>query len=450
MFSSCGNTDSDPVFIVYGSCVFQDMHGQRVMGPSTTFLYLYIVLYVSVSCLQFIVVNMSEDQLAEQAELIKAEDEEVERVWKRLGELTAASRRKTLTRLSALMVDPEETDKESGDAKDAQVDVTPAGVGYHPGDSKVHVVTKNLQVETSNKRLKVFSGAKKIANNEVDYKHWKRSATRILEDNDLTEPQKKRIVLQSLTGAAEDLIDLHRGSPCEEIFEILEKLYGSTADGTDLLADFYQIFQLPSQLPSEYLNKLYIHLTEVIALDGMRKEDLSKILLKQFVKGISEEDNIILLKLRLEDKYDSPPSFPDLFVSVRREETKRAERRQRQKQVAKSQVLVANSASSQQLDTSSHLGEAVASNTAHASAHASAEVVRLQQEMAVLKEEMKTMLSKSSGGTADLPGKYGFCYRCGHDGHIAPGCNNRPNRTLVTERKEARRKAQEGTNQGNR
>ena len=103
---------------------------------------------------------MSEDQLAEQAELIKAEDEEVERVWKRLGERTAANRRKTLARLSALMVDPKETDKESGDAMNAQVDVTPAGIGYHPGDSSVHAVTKNLQVETSNKRLKVF-GCKK-------------------------------------------------------------------------------------------------------------------------------------------------------------------------------------------------------------------------------------------------------------------------------------------------
>lgn len=443
MFSSCGNTHSDPVFVIYILCIFQGMHGLRVMGTPVVLLYLFIVLCVSVFCLQFVCVTMSE--LEEQEELLKAEEEEVERVWKRLEILTTASRRKTLDRLSALMLESNSTEKGSGNAMNAQLDNAPTGVGYHPGDSSVtHTDTKSLYVETSNKRLKVFSGAKKLANNEVDYKHWKRSATRILEDSDLSEGQKKRIVLQSLTGVAEDLIDLNRGSSCEEIFEILEKLYGSTADGTDLLADFYQIFQLPSQSPSEYLNKLYIHLTEVIALDGMRKEDVPKVLLKQFVKGTSEEDNIILLKLQLEDKLDSPPSFPDLFVSVRREENKRAERRQRQKQVAKAQVIVANSASSQQLDLPNPSWE-----SASKARNASSEVVRLQQEMAVLKEEMKSMLSKSSGGTADLPGKYGFCYRCGHDGHIAPGCNNRPNRTLVAERKEARRKAQD-TKQGNR
>ena len=63
---------------------------------------------------------------------------------------------------------------------------------------------------------------------------------------------------------------------------------------------------------------------------------------------------------------------------------------------------------------------------------------------------MKSILSKSSGRTADLPGKYGFCYRCGHDSHIAQGCYNWPNHTLVAERKEARRKAQEDTKPGNR
>ena len=245
MFSSCGNTHSDPVFVIYILCIFQGMHGLRVMGTPVVLLYLFIVLCVSAFCLQFVCVTMSE--LEEQEELLNAEEEEVERVWKRLEILTTASRRKTLDRLSALMLESKTTEKGSGDAMNAQLDNAPAGVGYHPGYSSVtQSDTKSLHVETSNKRLKVFSGAKKLVNNEVDFKHWKRSATRILEDSDLSEGQKKRIVLQSLTGVAEDLIDLNRGSSCEEIFEILEKLYGSTADGTDLLADFYQIFQLPS------------------------------------------------------------------------------------------------------------------------------------------------------------------------------------------------------------
>jgi len=198
--------------------------------------------------------------------------------------------------------------------------------------------TSRITVETSSKKLKPFSGRSRISNGEVDYKHWRRAALRVVEDLDLAEGQKKFLILQSLTGLAEDSIELHRHLPSMELLEVLDKLFQTTVDGGDLLADFFQIFQQPTQTVSEYLNSLYVHLAEVVTLGGLTMPELPLTLLKQFVRGVNVNDEYIIGKLHLEEKFDSPPNFPDLFVSVRREESRRTERRLRHKKVARSQA----------------------------------------------------------------------------------------------------------------
>ena len=152
--------------------------------------------------------------------------------------------------------------------------------------------------------------------------------------------QKRRIILQSLTGYAEDSIDLQRGFPCAELIEILDKIYGGTVDGGDLLADFFQMLQGVNESAGEYLNRLFLHLSEVIKHDGLKMQDLPKTLLRQFVRGTSDES--LLIKLQLDSKLDNPPSFPELFSLIRTEESRRTECRLRHKKIAKANSVISS------------------------------------------------------------------------------------------------------------
>lgn len=277
-----------------------------------------------------------------------------------------------------------------------------------------------MTVEPSTRKLRNFSGADKLGNGEIDFKHWKRAALRIKEDGEISEAHKKRIVLQSLQGKAEDAIDLHRDQDVDVILEMLDKMFGSVADGSDLLADYYQMFQQENQLASEYLSNLFVHLSEVIKCDTLPMSELPKAILQQFIRGISDEE--LLNKLRLEENIASPPNFPDLLAAVRREESRRTERRLRHRKNAKARAMTLVEQSSAEVNNGKQVQPVK-----------TAEVVQLQQRVKELEQQMSNMSQGKIGV------RRGFCYRCGQDGHYASECDNKANRSLVEEKAKARR-----------
>lgn len=288
---------------------------------------------------------------------------------------------------------------------------------------------RTLTVEPSTRKLRNFSGADKLGNGEIDFKHWKRAALRIKEDREISEAHKKRIVLQSLQGKAEDAVDLHRDQDVDVILQMLDKMFGSVADGSDLLADYYQMFQQENQLASEYLSSLFVHLSEVIKCDTLTMSELPKAILQQFVRGISDEE--LLNKLRLEEKIASPPNFPDLLAAVRREESRRTERRLRHRKNAKARASTVVEQSSADVNNGKQVQQVETVK--------SVEVVQLQQRVKELEQQVGDMSQGRKGV------KRGFCYRCGQDGHFASECDNKANRSLVEKKAKARR---ERLNQG--
>ena len=50
---------------------------------------------------------------------------------------------------------------------------------------------------------------------------------------------------------------------------------------------------------------------------------MPKVLLKQFIRGTTDDE--MVNKLKLEDRLENPPEFPDLIGSIHREESKRTE-----------------------------------------------------------------------------------------------------------------------------
>ena len=70
---------------------------------------------------------------------------------------------------------------------------TTDGVLAEDHSSKGQVSTeKTFTVEPSTRKLKNFSGAEKLGNGEIDYKHWRRAALRISEDLENMSAKERR------------------------------------------------------------------------------------------------------------------------------------------------------------------------------------------------------------------------------------------------------------------
>jgi hypothetical protein len=288
-----------------------------------------------------------------------------------------------------------------------------------PSGPRAETTREKVLIDNANRKLKNFSGENKQG--DTDFKHWCRAATRIIEETELSEERKRGIILQSLHGQAEDVVELHRKSSAAEIVKILEQFYGATYDPHDLLANFYQETQQIGQKTSEFCTKLYSRVCEIIQDNQVSMGEMNSLLVKQFIRGSSDED--MINKLRLDE--DTPPEFPQLLAKIRREEARRTEKRLRMKKTVKTQVM---------------MGESAASNVER-----NEEVEKLKARIAELeaeKNEVSVLTQKVNELEARGKGSYTkkrFCYRCGLDGHVAYKCRKEPNEELVQRKlKEAR------------
>jgi hypothetical protein len=320
---------------------------------------------------------------------------------------------------------------------------------------------QNIVVENNYKKLKVFSAKLKPGSGELDYRHWRRAAVRVVEDEDLADSKKKQLVLDSLQGRADDIVDFSKHQSVYEILSLLDSNFKAMIDGDDILADFYQMIQEERKTASEFLSDLYVELTEIVKEGGASMGRMPKLLLSQFIRGTRDED--ILTKLRLEDLKTNPPSFPDLMSAVRREEGKRTERKLRLKRanvtVTRSSLVTASPEAVPELpDPDVERLQRRVNKLESMCAGLEAmtvedvpepetveiprqEVARMQRRLAQLEDKVNKVRSRSI-----------FCYRCGEDGHVATDCNGPSNKALVLEKVEKRnqrRREYQKQNQGN-
>lgn len=294
--------------------------------------------------------------------------------------------------------------------------------GYQPEVPKDK--EKTIYVNTQGRKLKVFSGEKKPRSGEQDYRQWRRSAVRILEDEELSDSRKKKIILDSLQGKADDIVDFHRDENVSQILKILDANYKNLVDGDDLLADFYQMFQEESQNASDFLSDLYVELVEVVKEGGTSLLQSEKLLMKQFVRGC--RDDSLVTKLELEKRFNNPIQFPELMSMVRREEARRTERKLRLKKSAQSRAATAENVEFLQLQGKVLELESKCQSM-QLNVAADSETVQLQQRISKLEEELEKVRKHSF-----------FCYKCGIDNHIASECKNAPNKPLVRLKLEQR------------
>lgn len=248
------------------------------------------------------------------------------------------------------------------------------------------------------RKLRNFSGKKPVPAGEVDFETWSLQAKQVLEE-DINEVSKKRCLTNSLLRPAIDIclnIDTS-----QQIFETLKIVFGRVADGRELYVQFLSKFQESKETSSEYLQRLYLELLTIEERRGITADSLPKELLQQFIRG-SRDENLIF-RLKLEEKTDDPPSFADLLLSIRKEETRCNEKKTR-------------------------LG-----TNARAASQTTSEESTLKAQVKLLTEKIEKMEAKSKPVTRkdkDTKSKV-FCYNCGYDGHKNKTCRKSPNPQLV-------------------
>ena len=284
--------------------------------------------------------------------------------------------------------------------------------------------------------LQVFAAKSKPGDGEVDYRHWRRAAVRLIEDTAVSTARKKKSILDSLQGKAADIVDFHRNDSLKLVLELLDSNYKQLVDGDDLLADFYQMFQPEKVKASDYLSDLYVELIEVVKEGGTTLNQMPRLLLTQFLRGCSDDD--LLLKLRLDDCRSKPPSFPSLMSDVRREECKRTERRLRLRRGVPTQSPVATvelgSAEVAALQQRVEELEAIVAAQKLAGSKltdASAQNSTNEKKMEPLQQRV-TFLERNIEQVEAVPI---FCYHCGLDNHKAFSCRKPSNKALVLEKR---------------
>jgi hypothetical protein len=106
-----------------------------------------------------------------------------------------------------------------------------------------------------NRKLRLFSGKSPVPSGEVDFETWRLQVRQLDNEPELDENQKRRIILQSLLRPALDSVATVATKV--EILQILDNIYGSVVDGTELLLKFQTTYQNDKESCSSYLQRLY-------------------------------------------------------------------------------------------------------------------------------------------------------------------------------------------------
>jgi hypothetical protein len=202
------------------------------------------------------------------------------------------------------------------------------------GDRSVIVTEERRRID----RLKNFFGRKPLPNNEVDYCTWRLLVMQHLNDPSVRNQELKAAMIQSLGGQALDMVQpyiINAKASADMMFVFLEEVYGDRKDGRELLISFFSELQGSNQLASEYLQGLYVKLTEVAYRGGIDTREFDVHINEQFFRGCYNES---LLQRLMTDRGYSECNFTELIGRIRKEEVRIIDRSKRFASISNSPV----------------------------------------------------------------------------------------------------------------
>lgn len=321
-------------------------------------------------------------------------------------------------------------------------------------------------------RLRPFSGRVPCPNFEVDYETWRNSIECHLADPTVSSAQLVRKIVDSLLPPAATVVkSLGPHANPQAFVDVLDSAYATVEDGDELFAQFLNVNQNSGERPSIYLQRLQTILNRVVKMKTILPQDSDKQLLKQFCRGCW--NNALITTLQLEQKKDSPPTFPELLLLLRTEEDKQTAKANRMKQHLGFQKQKAQAAAQVHdvylSDTADYDPPSSFATPPIAVQQIQKQIVELQAQIAALsspkqgkaspqkpakkkdkgQEKEKTankttnISSEATPATFRPKPKPWYCFWCGEDGHIATNCNDPPNPTLVSAKRNLLKEKQQ-------
>lgn len=354
-----------------------------------------------------------------------------EEVMANLDQLTPAERRRTLDHLNQTLdggagggdgagEDDDGADDDEGGAGDDGADGDGAdGEGAGQDGHAPRRDRHDVMYRPPLRKIRIFSGKTPTPSGESDFETWHLQVRQILDDSDISEANKKITFLQSLLRPALDTISsISSRSTAKQCVEMLVTIYGKVEDGHDLLVAFHTTYQEEHESSSAYVNRLYLLLVHVAEKRGMLVVMIPTYLLRQFIRGC--QDDSFVQNLGLRGKVDDPPTFGDFLLMIRKEESRRTEKRLRLRLRAKNDSPVKSGKPSSNLE---------------------AQVQQLTNRLAELEKpkfeptpppNQKTYEERKSEYKPKVKGnKKFFCFKCGQDFHRRATCTNDANPELV-------------------
>ena len=281
------------------------------------------------------------------------------------------------------------------------------------------------------RKLRVFSGAKDVPSGEVDFKGWRLHAKPIVYDTLLRDSEKKRALIDSLVGSALEIASSIKSSDtAATLLLLLDKHYGDVADGYELYSQFRTAVQESAETASEFLARLLSLATRAVEKDGMKSTDVNRQVLRQFESACADED--LLQRLNIRDKLSKevPEEVADLLFQVRTEEARRKEKKLK----LKARTARANALNAGELAASSEM-EVLRKKVESLEAQVQQSRAAVAQTSSTPSGGQRQGQGGRPGGKGKFPRKaFGFCFRCGIEGHRQDACTAAPNPTLVHQR----------------
>ena len=258
----------------------------------------------------------------------------MEGLFDRLRGLDPENRRETLEFLQTLDPQDDELGEEEAENEDEvqdEVEDEEAVGGATDGDTVGHgAPQQTIVVQTTQRpamrKLRLFSGHKPTPSGEVDFESWHLMATQVLDDRDLKEADKKRTILQSLLRPALDCIRIAPEATAKQCVAMLKDSFGDVEDGYEMLLKCFGTYQDEKELASDYIQRLYSILITASDRGGIPIREIPRHLLQQFIRGC--RDDSLIQKLKLEEQMDWPPAYRELVLSVRKEESRRKQKKE--------------------------------------------------------------------------------------------------------------------------
>uniref|UniRef100_A0A452IRY0 Paraneoplastic antigen Ma-like C-terminal domain-containing protein n=1 Tax=Gopherus agassizii TaxID=38772 RepID=A0A452IRY0_9SAUR len=186
-----------------------------------------------------------------------------------------------------------------------------------------HILEKiALAYATSNscRKLRLFDG-------EEEFELWSEHTTEMLRDWAVPDVEKRRCLIESLSGPALDVIRTLKLTDPEvsvkDCLEALDNTFGSVEGPEDSYCKFINSRQQRGEKISAYIQRLERLLQRAVMRGAVTAEQMDQTRLAQVVRG-TQYQNPILLHLRLRERQEHPPSYSQLIKEVREEKERQA------------------------------------------------------------------------------------------------------------------------------